>query len=79
MSKSKQIPPGGQVVTEARLAVLLSRFARAADASMTVQLNAMEERLRDEFAASRVLDELGEPEPYHDVNPAEDWQPTDGQ
>lgn len=41
--------PKPKYVTEARLASLLSRFAKAADAALGVKMQDMEERLRAEF------------------------------
>lgn len=49
MAKTRRITPGGRVVTEARLALLLSDFARAADASLTVKMETMREELRAEL------------------------------
>lgn len=49
MSKPRKIPPGGQVVTEKRLAELLARWARAADVAMTEKLADVEARLRAEL------------------------------
>lgn len=41
-------------VTEARMATLLARFAKAADAALTVKMNEMEQRLRQELTQYEV-------------------------
>jgi hypothetical protein len=42
---TKKMEKGGEVVTEARLAVLLSRFAQAADASLNLKMGEHSESL----------------------------------
>ena len=46
---TKKMEKGGAVITEARLAVLLSRFAQAADASLNVKMEQMREEILSEL------------------------------
>lgn len=51
MAKTKKVTDQTALVTEGRMAVLLSRWAKAADAQFTVKLAALKVELREEILA----------------------------
>ena len=56
---TKKMEQGGEVVTEARLAVLLSRFAQAADASLNLKMEQMREEILSELRPAPAVDARG--------------------
>jgi hypothetical protein len=86
MPKTRKLTDADKAVTEGRLAVLLSRWAKAADAAMSTKLQAMREELRAEMRAE-ILSEMRAPHRFlpnslladAEANPEKYGIPTDSE